>query len=133
MKNAEDLKMRKDLPHRYLNEGFSGGERKRNEILQLKTLKPKFAILDEVDSGLDIDALKIVGENISEMISDDFGCVLITHYQRILDYIKPTHVHIMIDGKIVLTGGQELIEKIDSNGYEWIKDELGIDYEEVND
>ena len=132
-KNAEDLKMRKDLPHRYLNEGFSGGERKRNEILQLKTLKPKFAILDEVDSGLDIDALKIVGENISEMISDDFGCVLITHYQRILDYIKPTHVHIMIDGKIVLTGGQELIEKIDSNGYEWIKDELGIDYEEVND
>jgi len=132
-KNAEDLKMRKDLPHRYLNEGFSGGERKRNEILQLKTLKPKFAILDEVDSGLDIDALKIVGENISDMISDDFGCVLITHYQRILDYIKPTHVHIMIDGKIVLTGGQELIEKIDSNGYEWIKEELGIDYEEVND
>jgi len=132
-KNAEDLKMRKDLPHRYLNEGFSGGERKRNEILQLKTLKPKFAILDEVDSGLDIDALKIVGENVSNMISDDFGCVLITHYQRILDYIKPTHVHIMIDGKIVLTGGQELIEKIDSNGYEWIKEELGIDYEEVND
>ncbi|NLK12820.1 MAG: Fe-S cluster assembly ATPase SufC, partial [Candidatus Phytoplasma sp.] len=94
-KNAEDLKMRKDLPHRYLNEGFSGGERKRNEILQLKTLKPKIAILDEIDSGLDIDALRIVGENVSQMVGPDFGCVLITHYQRILDYIKPTHVHIM--------------------------------------
>lgn len=128
-KNAEELKMREDLPHRYLNEGFSGGERKRNEILQLKTLKPKFAILDEIDSGLDIDALRIVGENVNNMISPDFGCVLITHYQRILDYIKPTHVHIMINGKIVLTGGAELITKIDQNGYEWVKEELGIDFE----
>ncbi|CCV63802.1 SUF system FeS cluster assembly protein [Alteracholeplasma palmae J233] len=128
-KNAEELKMRKDLPHRYLNEGFSGGERKRNEILQLKTLKPKIAILDEIDSGLDIDALKIVGENVNDMISKDFGCILITHYQRILDYIKPTHVHIMINGKIVLTGGKELIEKIDANGYEWVKEELGIEFE----
>lgn len=129
-KNAQDLKMREDLPHRYLNEGFSGGERKRNEILQLKTLKPKFAILDEIDSGLDIDALRIVGENVSDMVSPDFGCILITHYQRILDYIKPTHVHIMIDGRIVLTGGEDLIKKIDQNGYEWIKDELGIDFED---
>ncbi|VEU83174.1 Fe-S cluster assembly ATPase SufC [Acholeplasma hippikon] len=128
-KNAEELKMREDLPHRYLNEGFSGGERKRNEILQLKTLKPKFAILDEIDSGLDIDALRIVGENVNKMISPEFGCILITHYQRILDYIKPTHVHIMINGKIVLTGGQELITKIDQNGYEWVKEELGIDFE----
>lgn len=128
-KNAEELKMREDLPHRYLNEGFSGGERKRNEILQLKTLKPKFAILDEIDSGLDIDALRIVGENVNNMISPEFGCVLITHYQRILDYIKPTHVHIMINGKIVLTGGAELITKIDQNGYEWVKEELGIDFE----
>ncbi|MBN3491149.1 Fe-S cluster assembly ATPase SufC [Acholeplasma equirhinis] len=128
-KNAAELKMREDLPHRYLNEGFSGGERKRNEILQLKTLKPKFAILDEIDSGLDIDALRIVGENISGMISKDFGCVLITHYQRILDYVKPTHVHIMIDGKIVLTGGQELISKIDASGYEWVREELGIHFE----
>lgn len=131
-KNAEDLKMRKDLPHRYLNEGFSGGERKRNEILQLKTIKPKIAILDEIDSGLDIDALKIVGKNVSEMVSDDFGCILITHYQRILEHIKPTHVHIMIDGKIVLSGGSELIEKIDTNGYEWVKEELGIDFERGN-
>lgn len=130
--NAADLKMRKDLPHRYLNEGFSGGERKRNEILQLKTLKPKIAILDEIDSGLDIDALKIVGENVNNMVGPDFGCVLITHYQRILDYIKPTHVHIMIDGKIVLTGGTELIAKIDANGYEWVREELGIDFKEGN-
>ena len=130
--NAEELKMRKDLPHRYLNEGFSGGERKRNEILQLKTLKPKIAILDEIDSGLDIDALRIVGENVNDMVNEDFGCILITHYQRILDYIKPTHVHIMIDGKIVLTGGMELIEKIDANGYEWVKEELGLDFEAGN-
>lgn len=127
---ATDLKMRSDLPHRYLNEGFSGGERKRNEILQLKTLQPKIAILDEIDSGLDIDALKIVGENVNDLVGENFGCILITHYQRILDYIKPTHVHIMIDGKIVLTGGAELISKIDANGYEWVKEELGIDFEE---
>lgn len=127
---AKELKMREDLPHRYLNEGFSGGERKRNEILQLKVLKPKFAILDEIDSGLDVDALKIVGSNVSDLVNDKFGCILITHYQRILDYIKPTNVHIMIDGKIVLSGGQELITKIDQNGYEWIKDELGIEFVE---
>ena len=126
--SIKDLKMREDLAHRYLNEGFSGGERKRNEILQLKVLKPKIAILDEIDSGLDVDALRIVGKNVSDMISDDFGCILITHYQRILDHIQPTHVHIMIDGKIVLSGGKELIEKIDQNGYEWLKDELGIDF-----
>jgi Fe-S cluster assembly ATP-binding protein len=127
----KDLKMREDLAHRYLNEGFSGGERKRNEILQLKMLKPKFAILDEIDSGLDVDALRIVGHSVSDMIAEDqFGVILITHYQRILDYIKPTHVHIMIDGKIVLTGGQELIAKIDQSGYDWVREELGIDFEE---
>lgn len=130
-KAAKELKMREDLPHRYLNEGFSGGEKKRNEILQLKMLNPKFAVLDEIDSGLDIDALRIVGENVNDMVNDNFGCILITHYQRILDYIKPTYVHIMIDGKIVLTGGQELIEKIDANGYEWVKEELGIDFVET--
>lgn len=132
-KKVEELKMRPDLAHRYLNEGFSGGERKRNEILQLKVLKPKFAILDEIDSGLDVDALKIVGENVDDMVSDEFGCILITHYQRILDYIKPTNVHIMIDGKIVLSGGQELIAKIDKNGYSWIREELGIDFVEGNE
>lgn len=129
---VERLKMRKDLAHRYLNEGFSGGERKRNEILQLRVLKPKFAILDEIDSGLDIDALRIVGENVNDMISDNFGCILITHYQRILDHIKPDFVHIMIDGKIVRSGGKDLIEKIDQTGYEWLKEELGIDFETGN-
>ncbi|HHT99108.1 MAG TPA: Fe-S cluster assembly ATPase SufC [Acholeplasma sp.] len=128
-KQVEELQMRKDLAHRYLNEGFSGGERKRNEILQLKVLRPKFAVLDEIDSGLDVDALRIVGNNVSELVDDTFGCILITHYQRILDYIKPTNVHIMIDGKIVKSGGAELIQKIDQDGYEWLKSELGIDFE----
>lgn len=124
-KNAEDLKMRKDLPHRYLNQGFSGGERKRNEILQLKTLRPKFAILDEIDSGLDVDALKIVGENVNKQVKEtNLGCLLITHYQRLLDYIVPDFVHVVIDGKIKKTGNKDLILKIDKYGYDWLdKDE----------
>lgn len=122
----KDLKMASDVPHRYLNEGFSGGEKKKNEILQMKMLKPYFAILDEIDSGLDVDALKIVGENVSSMVNENFGCLLITHYQRLLDYIKPDYVHILIKGKIVKTGGPELIEKIDREGYDWVKKELGI-------
>lgn len=126
-KACGELKMREDLAHRYLNEGFSGGEKKRNEILQMKMLKPKFAILDEIDSGLDVDALRIVGENVSSMVNDSFGCLLITHYQRLLDYIKPDFVHIMINGKIVKTGGKELIAKIDQEGYDWVKEELGIE------
>ena len=123
---VKDLKMREDLPHRYLNEGFSGGERKRNEILQMKLLKPNFAILDEIDSGLDVDALKIVSENVNMMRGDDFGAIIITHYQRLLDYIKPDFVHIMMEGKIVRSGGLELIEKVDREGYDWLKEELGI-------
>jgi Fe-S cluster assembly ATP-binding protein len=129
-KAVKELKMNEDLPHRYLNEGFSGGEKKRNEILQMKVLEPKIAILDEIDSGLDVDALRIVGENVSSMVNDNFGCLLITHYQRLLDYIKPDYVHIMIDGVIVKTGGQELIKKIDEEGYDWVKAELGIDLNE---
>lgn len=130
-KAVKDLHMNEEMAHRYLNEGFSGGEKKRNEILQLKMLKPKIALLDEIDSGLDIDALKIVGENVSEMVKEDnLGCILITHYERILDYINPAFVHIMVDGKIVLTGKRELVKKIEEHGYEWIKDELGIDFEE---
>lgn len=128
-KACSELKMPDDLAHRYLNEGFSGGEKKRNEILQMKMLKPKFAILDEIDSGLDVDALRIVGENVYNMVSDSFGCLLITHYQRLLDYIKPDYVHIMINGRIVKTGGKELITKIDNEGYDWVKEELGIDIE----
>ena len=129
--SIKDLKMASDVPHRYLNEGFSGGEKKKNEILQMKMLKPNFAILDEIDSGLDVDALKIVGENVSAMVNENFGCLLITHYQRLLDYIKPDYVHILIKGKIVKTGGPELIEKIDKEGYDWVKKELGIKDEYV--
>ncbi len=132
-KACSELKMPEDLAHRYLNEGFSGGEKKRNEILQMKMLKPKFAILDEIDSGLDVDALRIVGENVSHMIDENLGCLLITHYERLLDYIKPDFVHIMINGRIVLTGGKELIAKIDQNGYDWIKEELGIEIEREED
>ncbi len=122
-----DLKMDEDLPHRYLNEGFSGGEKKRNEILQMKMLNPKIAILDEIDSGLDVDALKIVGENVTKMKNDDLGLLLITHYQRLLDYIKADKVHVMMKGKIVKSGGLEIIKRIDTEGYDWIKKELGIE------
>ncbi len=132
-KACGDLKMPEALAHRYLNEGFSGGEKKRNEILQMKMLKPKFAILDEIDSGLDVDALRIVGENVSSMVNENFGCLLITHYQRLLDYIVPDYVHIMINGRIVKTGGKELITKIDQQGYDWVKEELGIDIDKQKD
>ena len=127
---VHDLKMRNDLPHRYLNEGFSGGEKKRNEILQMKMLKPSFAILDEIDSGLDVDALKIVGENINNMRTENFGALVITHYQRLLDYLDVDYVHIMMNGRIVLTGDKELIKRIDAEGYDWLKVELNLEDEE---
>lgn len=130
-KAVAELKMSEDLPHRYLNEGFSGGEKKRNEILQMKMLKPSIAILDEIDSGLDVDALKVVGENVTKMKSNDLGLLLITHYQRLLDYISAEHVHVMMRGEIVKSGGVELMKKIDEQGYDWIKEELGIDDERV--
>ncbi len=123
---SKDLKMGKGLAHRFLNQGFSGGEKKRNEILQMKLLNPKVAFLDEIDSGLDVDALKLVGKNVTELKSPNLGLVLITHYQRLLDYIEPDFVHVMINGQIVKTGGKDLIEKIDSDGYDWVKTELGI-------
>ena len=126
-KAVAELKMNEDLPHRYLNEGFSGGEKKRNEILQMKMLKPTIAILDEIDSGLDVDALKIVGENVTKMKSDNLGLLLITHYKRLLEYIKADYVHVMMQGRIVKSGGIELIKKIDTEGYDWIKKELGIE------
>ena len=127
----ETLNMNPDMAHRYLNEGFSGGEKKRNEILQMLMLKPEIAILDEIDSGLDVDALRIVGEAVNGMRSEDFGCLIITHYQRILDYIKPDFVHVMMQGRIVKSGDISLMEKIDAQGYDWIKDELGIEDERV--
>jgi Fe-S cluster assembly ATP-binding protein len=126
---SQQLQMGKGLAHRFLNQGFSGGEKKRNEILQMKMLNPRFAFLDEIDSGLDVDALKLVGEHVTKQKSDHLGLILITHYQRLLDYIKPDFVHIMLQGKIVRTGSQELIEKIDQDGYDWIKKELGIEDE----
>lgn len=131
-KNIADLKMDENLAHRYLNEGFSGGEKKRNEILQMKLLKPKFALLDEIDSGLDVDALKIVSEAITDMKSDSFGCVMVSHYERLFELVPPSHVHILVDGKIVLSGGQELIDRIDKEGYRWVK-ELGFDFETEED
>lgn len=128
-KACTELSMPEDLAHRYLNEGFSGGEKKRNEILQMKMLKPSFALLDEIDSGLDVDALRIVGENVYSMVGEEMGCLVITHYKRLLDYIKPTHVHVMVNGRIVKSGSLELIEKIDNEGYDWVKKELGINIE----
>jgi len=125
------LDMNPDMAHRYLNEGFSGGEKKRNEILQMLMLKPKIAILDEIDSGLDVDALRIVGEAVNSMRSDDFGCLIITHYQRILDHIKPDFIHVMMQGRIVKSGDISLMEKIDAEGYDWIKEEFGIEDERV--
>ncbi len=126
---CKDLSMPEGLAHRFLNEGFSGGEKKRNEVLQLKMLKPSFALLDEIDSGLDVDALRIVGDNVYSLVGENMGVLLITHYKRLLDYIKPTHVHVMINGRIVKNGGNELIEKIDNEGYDWVKKELGIEIE----
>ncbi|MGD9761948.1 MAG: Fe-S cluster assembly ATPase SufC [Candidatus Izemoplasmatales bacterium] len=129
-KASQDLKMGQGLAHRFLNQGFSGGEKKRNEILQMKMLNPRFAFLDEIDSGLDVDALKLVGENVTEQKSPNLGLILITHYQRLLDYIVPDFVHIMINGKIVMTGKEELIKRIDQEGYDWVKKDLGIDDED---
>ncbi|MDE6953240.1 MAG: Fe-S cluster assembly ATPase SufC [Erysipelotrichales bacterium] len=128
-KNIEELHMNENLAHRYLNEGFSGGEKKRNEILQMKLLQPQFALLDEIDSGLDVDALRIVSDAINSMRSDDFACVMVSHYERLFELVKPTHVHVLVNGQIVMSGGYELVEKIDKEGYEWIK-ELGIDIQE---
>lgn len=122
--NIEDLKMDENLAHRYLNEGFSGGEKKRNEILQMKLLKPKFALLDEIDSGLDVDALKIVSKAINDMAKEqeDFGCVMVSHYERMFELVQPTHVHVLVNGKIILSGGKEIVEKIDQEGYSWVKE-----------
>lgn len=129
--NLDFLDIDKDMAQRYLNDGFSGGEKKRNEILQLMMLEPAIAILDEIDSGLDIDALKVVSEGINKMRSENFGCLIITHYQRLLNYITPDHVHVMMQGRVVKSGGPELAQRLESEGYEWIKEELGIEDETV--
>ena len=112
--------------NRYLNEGFSGGEKKRMEVLQMMMMKPSFAILDETDSGLDIDALKVVSKGVNALRSDNFGALIITHYQRILDHIKPDFVHILYKGQIVTSGGKELVHALEEKGYDWVKQQYGI-------
>jgi Fe-S cluster assembly ATP-binding protein len=112
------LGMDPSFADRYLNEGFSGGERKRNEILQLTVLEPELAILDETDSGLDIDALKTVAEGVARMASDQRGFLVITHYQRLLEYLEPTHVHVFADGRIVESGGPDLARRVEEEGYD---------------
>jgi Fe-S cluster assembly ATP-binding protein len=125
------LNMDESFAHRYLNEGFSGGEKKRNEILQMMMLEPRIAILDEIDSGLDIDALKVVAKGVNSMLGPNLGVLIITHYQRLLNYIKPDFVHVFMQGRIVKSGGPELAERLEAEGYDWIKEELGIEDETV--
>jgi Fe-S cluster assembly ATP-binding protein len=116
------LKMDHNFAGRYLNEGFSGGEKKRAEILQLATLKPEVAILDETDSGLDIDALRIVADGVNALMNKDMGVLVITHYQRLLNYIKPDYVHVMLDGRIVESGGPDLALHLEDQGYDWVRE-----------
>jgi Fe-S cluster assembly ATP-binding protein len=116
------LKMDHTFAGRYLNDGFSGGEKKRAEILQMAALKPEIAILDETDSGLDIDALRIVSEGVNALSGPDLGVLVITHYQRLLNYIKPHFVHIMLDGRIVESGGPDLALHLEENGYDWVRE-----------
>lgn len=125
----ELLDMPEEMAERYLNEGFSGGEKKRNEILQLLMIEPTFAILDEIDSGLDIDALQVVAKGVNQMRGEDFGALIITHYQRLLDYIEPDVVHIMMDGRVVKSGDADLAKQLEAEGYKGLVEELGLDIE----
>ncbi len=115
--------------NRYLNEGFSGGEKKRMEVLQMLLLKPSFAILDETDSGLDIDALKVVSKGVNHLRSPNFGAIIITHYQRLLSHIRPDFVHILYQGRIATSGGEELVQALEDKGYDWVKKQYGIEEE----
>jgi Fe-S cluster assembly ATP-binding protein len=120
------MQMDPKFAERYLNEGFSGGEKKRNEILQMLMLEPKLAIMDETDSGLDIDALQVVSKGVNELRGPEFSAVIITHYQRILRYIEPDHVHVMLDGRLVTSGGKELALDLEDKGYDWVRQEFGF-------
>ena len=117
----ETVGMERSFANRYLNEGFSGGEKKKAEVVQLAVLRPKFALLDETDSGLDIDALKLVSNGINGITSSEIGIMLITHYQRILRYVKPHFVHVLVKGRVEVSGGPELAEKLEAQGYSWIQ------------
>ncbi|MGK4099738.1 Fe-S cluster assembly ATPase SufC [Ligilactobacillus salivarius] len=129
----ETLDMSEEMADRYLNEGFSGGEKKRNEIMQMMMIRPEFAILDEIDSGLDIDALKVVSSGVNQMRGDNFGSLIITHYQRLLNYIVPDYVHVMMDGQLVKTGGPDLAIRLEKEGYAKLRDELGLDIKLVDE
>lgn len=119
-KKMELVDIKAEFKERNLNEGFSGGEKKRNEILQMAVLEPSLAILDETDSGLDIDAMRIVASGVNQIMNEDMGLILITHYQRLLDYIRPHVIHVMLDGKIVQSGGPELALELEEKGYDWL-------------
>lgn len=122
------LEMKSEMAHRYVNEGFSGGEKKRNEIMQMMLLKPKFAMLDEIDSGLDVDAIKVVAKVLNEQIeTSHMGTLIVSHYDRFYQMVQPTHAHVLIEGKIVISGGRELATKVDEQGYDWLQKELGIE------
>jgi len=122
----DELKMDHSFAGRYLNEGFSGGEKKRAEILQMAVLEPSIAILDETDSGLDIDALRIVAEGVNTLKGPNMGALVITHYQRILDYVQPEYVHIMFNGQIVESGGPDLALKLEESGYDWVREKYAV-------
>jgi Fe-S cluster assembly ATP-binding protein len=122
--NMDLLRIDPEFTKRYLNEGFSGGEKKRAEILQMAMLRPEFAVLDETDSGLDIDALRIVSDGVNALRGPDMGTLIITHYTRILQYVTPDFVHIMLDGRIVREGGSELAGELEEKGYDWIREEV---------
>ena len=125
--NISKLKMKEDLAHRFVNDGFSGGEKKRNEILQMMMLNPKIAMLDEIDSGLDVDAIKLVSDAILELKEQsNLGLMIVSHYERFFTMIKPTHSHVIVDGKIVVEGDASLAKKIDEEGYDWIYKEYDI-------
>jgi Fe-S cluster assembly ATP-binding protein len=120
------LKMDPSFATRYVNDGFSGGEKKRLEMLQLAIQAPKMAILDETDSGLDIDALRNVADGINATLSPEMGVLMITHYQRMLNYVKPDQVHVLLDGRIVMSGGEELSHQLEANGYDWVREQVGL-------
>src|SRR3990167_3319696 len=117
------VEMPEELLYRSVNEGFSGGEKKRNEILQMAVLEPRLAILDETDSGLDIDALKVVAQGVNRLRRADNAMILVTHYQRLLEYVEPDHVHVLFDGRIVKSGGEDLARELERRGYDWIREE----------
>ncbi len=126
-KSIAQMEMKPDLAHRFVNDGFSGGEKKRNEIIQMMMLKPTLAMLDEIDSGLDVDALKIVANAIINMQKEQsLGLLVVSHYERFYQLLQPTHAHVLIDGKIVKSGNYELVTKIDTEGYEWLAKEIGV-------